>query len=140
MRKFYLILSLFLVIAGHQAAKGQDTTGCTATFQVTVTDSLFTFRAMDSMPGVQHSWNFGDGSVSAAGVVVTHFYPAPGTYAVTQTVSDPAQNCQNSSTQMISAGNPAATCNVYINFYKTRRISCTIFSPLPAFREGRTLQ
>jgi PKD repeat protein len=136
MRKFYLILSLFLAIAGHQAAKGQDTTGCTATFQATIADSLITFRAMDSMPGVQHSWNFGDGSVSATGVVVTHFYPAPGTYAVTQTVSDPAQNCQNSSTQMISTGNPGATCNVYINFYKDSTDQLYHFVASPVFSGG----
>jgi len=139
MRKIYLILSLFLAIAGHQAAKGQDTTGCTATFQATITDSLVTFRAMDSMPGVRHIWNFGDGSGSTAAVVITHFYPAPGTYAVTQLVSDSAQQCRDSTTQIITIGNSGPTCNIYINFSSDSTNQLYSFIANPVFSGGSNL-
>src|SRR5580700_4040874 len=107
MRKIYLILIFSGTLIGRQAVHAENTdttTGCNAAFQATVTDSLVSFRALDSMPGVQHIWNFGDGSGSAstAGVVITHFYPAPGTYAVTQLVSDTARQCWDSATQMIT--------------------------------------
>jgi PKD repeat protein len=115
MRKFYLLLNLFLILIGRQTAQAQDTTGCDAAFQATVVDSIVYFRAMDSMPGVRHTWNFGDGTIST-GAVVTHIYLPPGTYAVTQAVSDSARQCQNSATQMITIGNSGATCSVYLTF------------------------
>jgi hypothetical protein len=139
MNKFYLILSLFLTLMGRQTVHAQDTTNCNAAFQATIVDTLVSFRAMDSMAGVRHIWNFGDGTTATSGVTVTHIYSTPGTYAVTQTVTDSALNCQNSATQTITIGNSGATCNVYINFSSDSTDQLYHFVATPVFSGGSNL-
>jgi hypothetical protein len=138
MRKFYLLLSLFAALTGRQAvhAESADTTVCNAAFQATIMDSLVSFRAMDSMPGVQHLWNFGDGSVSTLSPAVAHFYLVPGKYAVMQIVFDSAHQCEDSSTQMITIGNSGVMCNVYINFSNDSTGQLYHFIATPVFSGG----
>lgn len=55
---------------------------------------------------VQYSWSFGDGS-SASGASVSHSYTAYGDFTVTLTVSD-AANQQDNSSQLLSLADPGA--------------------------------
>lgn len=115
MKKFYFVLSIFLALSGRQAVHAQDFAVCNATFQVTISDNSVFFLAFDSTAGVQHTWNFGDGTMLTGGSSVNHVYAAYGNYLVTQVVTDPIHNCRDSASQMVNIGPPPTTCNVYIN-------------------------
>lgn len=52
-----------------------------------------------------YSWNWGDGSAPASAATATHSYAAPGTYAVTLTVTD-SLGLVNSTTQNVVAAAP----------------------------------
>ena len=116
MNKIYLVLSFFLVLGGHQAVVAQDTTVCNASFQATVSGNTVFLRAMDSLPGVLHTWNFGDGTVSSStdSFMTSHFYAPQGTYAITQTVVDSVHHCQNTASQMVTIAPPPPTCSVFL--------------------------
>src|ERR1700722_9859325 len=87
MKKLYFVLSLFLALSGLTAVHAQDSSVCNAAFQATVSGNTVFFRAMDSLPGVRHNWNFGDGSTASTdSFVVNHTYPVYGQYVVTQIV------------------------------------------------------
>lgn len=112
MKKFYLVLSFFLVLGGRQAAQAQV---CNAGFQATVSGTTVYFRSFDSLAGVQHNWNFGDGTPwSTDSVSTTHYYGSPGNYVVTQVVVDQANNCRDSSTQVVTIAPPPPSCSVYL--------------------------
>jgi hypothetical protein len=114
MKKFYFVLSVLLALSGRQALHAQDTTRCNAAFQATIVDSAVYFRAMDSAAGVQHIWNFGDGTPAlyTNSVTVTHVYMPYGQYLVTQIVIDSAHQCRDSSSQLVNIQAPGQTCNV----------------------------
>jgi hypothetical protein len=114
MKKLYFFLSFFLALGGRQAVHAQDSSVCNAAFQATVAGTAVSFRAMDSMPGVRHNWNFGDStSKSTDSFVVNHVYSANGNYLVTQVVLDSVHNCRDSASQWVNIG-PPPTCNVYV--------------------------
>lgn len=53
-----------------------------------------------------YSWNFGDGT-TGAGITATHAFRAPGTFAVTLTVTD-SRGAQASTSKTVTASTPAA--------------------------------
>jgi hypothetical protein len=114
MKKLYSCLTLLLTFAGISSLRAQDSTRCNATFQVSVDLNQAFFTAFDSMPGVLHHWNFGDGtSRSTDSSMTTHAYPPYGSYTVTQVVVDSARHCRDSASQIVTIG---PNCSVYINF------------------------
>lgn len=116
MNKLYLVLSFLLMLGGRQAAQAQVSPGCNAAFQATVSGNTVFFRAMDSLPGVQHSWNFGDGSISSStdSFMTSHFYGSPGTYVIIQTVADTAHHCQDTASQQVTIAQPPPSCVVLV--------------------------
>ena len=59
----------------------------------------------DNIGVVSHTWDFGDGSTTATGPTATHKFPRPGTYTVTLTVKDAADN-SNSRTVTVTIEAP----------------------------------
>jgi hypothetical protein len=114
MKKFYFVLIVFLALSGREAALAQDTSVCNAAFQVSISGNSVFFLALDSAAGVQHIWNFGDGTTSTGGSSVSHVYAAYGNYLVTQVVNDSIHHCRDSVSQFVNIGPPPPACNVYI--------------------------
>jgi hypothetical protein len=115
MKKFYLFLSVVLAMSGRQVVRAQDSSVCNATFQASVSGTVVSFRANDSLPGVQHNWNFGDGSAkNTDSFAVNHVYPAYGQYVVTQVVTDSTHHCRDSAAQLVIVPAPAPACSMYI--------------------------
>lgn len=70
-------------------------------------DTLVFGESADDRSGLQgYAWDFGDGG-TASGPIVTHTYGAPGSYAVTATATDKADN-SSSRTQQVVVRAPAA--------------------------------
>jgi hypothetical protein len=137
MKKFYLFLSVVLALSGRQAVLAQDSSVCNAAFQATVVGNVVNFRAMDSMPGARHNWNFGDGDTrSTDSFVVSHTYSAYGNYLVTQVVIDSTHHCRDSSSQLVTVSNPGSSCNVYINFTSDSVHHIYSFLAIPVFSGG----
>jgi hypothetical protein len=107
--KFYSFLFLVFIIAAALPAGAQDTIACNARFGVAVYESSADFRAVDSLPGVQHSWDFGDSVILGFGssVAVTHNYSHYGTFKVVHLIRNPATGCAASSAQWITLSPPS---------------------------------
>jgi len=113
---YTLILSI--VCCGLWTARAQDSTTCNAQFTAQVSGNTVYFRAVDSMSGVQHFWNFGDTSQVGYGpyVAVTHTYSHPGVYRVLQMVRDSAAGCHDSTSQLVTIGAPPPQCSITFTF------------------------
>ncbi|HEV3411994.1 MAG TPA: PKD domain-containing protein [Puia sp.] len=115
MRNFYSVLSFFLALSGLTAVHAQDTSACNATFQATISGNTVFLRAMDSLPGVRHNWNFGDGITdNTDSFMVNHTYSAPGQYLVIQMTTDSAHNCHDSTAQLVTIAAPPPSCSVFV--------------------------
>jgi hypothetical protein len=139
MKKFYLVPGLFLALGGLTAVQAQDTTVCNAAFMANIQGNVVYFNAMDSLPGVRHSWNFGDGTAILTGSIApVHLYAANGNYLVTQTVFDSVHNCQNSASQYVNITPPAPSCGVYITETGDSVHHQYTFIANPSFTPGTT--
>lgn len=68
---------------------------CNATFTNTTFANVQTFNATPVNINWTYTWDFGDGSPLANGVVTTHSYTTPGTYTVCLTVTDSSTSCSS---------------------------------------------
>ena len=136
-KKFYCLLFSFL-LSGVVSVRAQDSSACSASFMVSVAGNQAYFRAIDSLPGVLHQWNFGDSTYLATGnAAVTHTYSGAGTFLVTQTVTDSARHCQSSSSQLVYiTGNSTPTCNVSISINGDTATHQYIFVANPSISPG----
>jgi hypothetical protein len=115
MKKLYLFLAILFLSTGVTCAFAQDSSGCNAAFSATVSGNTVFFRAMDSMPGVRHSWFYGDGgSTFTDSFAVTHHYGSAGSYVVTHVVTDTVHHCRDSVTQLVNLTPHPTTCSVYV--------------------------
>jgi PKD repeat protein len=104
--KFYSLLCSFLFF-GLFTAHAQDSSRCNASFYASISGNQVNFRAMDSLQGLTHNWNFGDSTVwFVGGVSVTHTYNGPGRYTVRQVVTG-SGGCVDSSSQVITIDSSA---------------------------------
>ena len=125
------------LLVGLSTVRAQDSSSCNAAFLVTTSGNQAYFWVADSLPGVGHSWNFGDSSShsSTDSNIVTHLYSHPGTFLVTQVVVDSAHHCRDSSSQSVTIfANPAPTCSLSITFSadSAERIYSFIANPVIA--------
>ncbi|HEV2483386.1 MAG TPA: PKD domain-containing protein [Puia sp.] len=110
---------LLILCCGWWPARAQDTTaGCNAQFSASVSGNSVSFRAADSIAGVQHSWNFGDTSQLGYGPypVVSHTYSHSGVYRVTHLVRDSAIGCFDSSSQLVTIGALPPQCSITFTY------------------------
>jgi hypothetical protein len=117
--KFYFLFT-FLLLSGLLSARAQDSSACNASFTASVAGDQVYFWAADSLPGVQHYWNFGDSTqLSTGNAMIIHTYSHGGTFIVTLTVTDSATHCHSSSSQLIYAtGNstpPSCSVGIYVS-------------------------
>jgi hypothetical protein len=117
--KFYAFLLILLSI-GFGRAKAADTTICNARFLAEPGGGTqFFFRAVDSVTGLEHRWDFGDSTRIGFGnyVGVNHVYSHTGAFFVTHVVRNTATGCYDSSTQIVSVSlppPPPPSCGVSI--------------------------
>ena len=115
MKKLYSFLLIVLSLAAVTGLQAQDSSRCNAAFGAGANFTQVYFTVFDTLPGITHYWNFGDGTPVEINdsSVVSHQYPRFGTYTVKQTVVNASANCRDSSTQNITVG---PSCGIGINF------------------------
>ena len=118
-----IFLALFAGLVPTRAqgpAQWPDSSLCTAQFFVSYNGNTVYFRAADSLTGVQHYWNFGDGTQVGFGNYVseTHTYSSPGSYAVTHKTVNASTGCHDSSVQLITIGSnpPPPACSITFTY------------------------
>jgi Secretion system C-terminal sorting domain/PKD domain len=138
--KLYFLFTL-LLLSGLLSARAQDSSACNASFTAIPSGSQVYFRAMDSLPGVFHQWNFGDSTQTSTGnAMVIHTYSGSGTFIVTQTVTDSVTHCHSSSSQpvYIPGNSPTPTCYVSINVSGDSSTHLYTFVAIPSVPPGAT--
>ena len=116
--KFYALLLVSLFIGGI-TARAQDSTACNARFFAETNGAQVYFRAVDSLSGVQHFWNFGDTTQLGYGnyVGVQHTYHHSGTFTVTHLIRNTATGCHDSASMTVSIDlNPPPSCGISIDY------------------------
>jgi hypothetical protein len=116
-----LFLALAGIVASHGAAAQSVSTSQSGGIRITLSGPFIgiagqpvTFSAQIDTSGVPSGtpvniqWSFGDGA-TASGLTVTHTYSAPGTYAVTLTVSASGQQSTVGTTAVISGQQQTTT-------------------------------
>lgn len=117
MRNFtqlYLSLILGVTIVGFSTLKLNAQ--CNAAFTYVVNAPSVIFTAQDSTPLKSSNWYFGDGQSSFGTYMASHTYYQPGEYLVTHYIFDSANNCADSSVQMVAV-NFTSTCQAYFSIY-----------------------
>jgi hypothetical protein len=115
--KFYALLLVFLTITG-MAVRAQDSATCNARFQTFTLGAQVELRALDSLPGVEHFWNFGDTTQLGYGnyAGVQHTYQHSGTFRVVHLIRNTATGCHDSASLIVTINlNPPPTCGISID-------------------------
>jgi serine protease len=89
----------------------------TAAFTFTCSGLSCTFNgtgSTDDLGIASYSWNFGDGQ-AGSGAVISHSYPASGTFTAVLTVTDTASQTDTESKSVVvsSGGDPCTNCTEY---------------------------
>lgn len=114
--KFYTFL--LIIIGGVLPAAAQDTTRCNARFGAAPGGLQVYFRAVDSLPGVEHYWDFGDSVILNYGnnVGVTHNYTHYGQFKVVHWIRNTATGCFDSLSQwVVVAAPPDQNCSLSLD-------------------------
>jgi hypothetical protein len=108
----FLLICFFIGLVRGQA---QDTHDCNAQFEVFKNGLSIYVMSIDTTPGTQHFWNFGDSTTLGYGnnAMVTHTYSHYGTFRVVQLVMNPVMHCADSALEVVTISPPVidSSCN-----------------------------